>query len=81
MSNYLFHAVRTDGCDYDEYDALLLCGPTFAWVRDHIEAHLTWASGRTTYYGFTEKNYIVTVVGSALDSTEQGLVIASFNAG
>lgn len=81
VSNYLYIAERTDSTDYDEYDTLLICAPTFAAVHEHINDQLTWSSGRTTYYGFTEKNYTVTMIGKALDSTGLGFIVGSFNAG
>lgn len=75
MNIYLVSALST--VDYDEYDAVVVI------ANDAEDARLMVTQGfaNITYSGLSGRMVDVKLIGTALNGSERGEVLSSFNAG
>jgi len=83
MNLYLIS--RTDAIDYDEYDSAVVAAPDEATARDmhpRDGAPVDWATGsRYAFDTWCRSQDCVTVKLIGTASVEQGVILASYNAG
>lgn len=74
----LYYLYQTDNTDYDTYDACIVA------AESEEEAKLITPSDFNSIYGewaCNVKGVNVRLIGMAIEGTEAGLILASYNAG
>lgn len=84
----LYLITRNDGVDYDQYDGAVVAAPNEEDAKALIEQDLnSWTFAEWKYIEeilvvtHTELDITITLIGTATDKMQYGIVIASFNPG
>jgi len=78
---YLYLLRQYENSGYDTYDSCIVCAESEDEAkRIHPSNYSTWQDNYRNW-AYSPESVLVELIGTAVDTLETGVVIASFNAG